>query len=358
MKNMTLKIMVGLLCLSQTVWAYSGKEKGDTVVVEFGKGSKMVIIADNQEELKKLEKLDINEIIANLNINLDSADAEVQEIVLEDQEGEFVKDTTDTDTDGGLTYYGEESSEEGEWESSEWEGDSDNDSDFDFDFFNNDDEDKRTRRSFELELGLNNWVEDGKFPDSNGELYTIKPWGSWYVSLGHNNSTHISGPLKINWGANVSWYNWKLQNTDVRIEKGPDATEFYVQTDPEVNGTKSKLTASYINLNLVPMLDFGYTDNKSNSGPFKKYNQSGFRIGAGVYTGYRIASWTKFVYKQNGDKQKDKDSNDYYINNFRYGVRVQAGFGGMDVFMNYDLNNVFADNKGPDLNGISFGIIL
>lgn len=355
MKNMTLKIMVGLLCLSQTVWAYTGKEKGDTVVVEFGKGSKMVIIADNQEELKKLEKLDLNEIIANLNVNLDSADSEVQEIILEDQEGEFVKDSIDTD--GGLVYYGEESSEESDWESSDWDGDKDND--FDFDFFNKDSEEyKRTRRSFEVELGMNNWIENGKFPDSNGELYTVKPWGSWYVSLGHTNSTHITGPLKINWGANVSWYNWKMQNTDVIISRGPDATLFQEHGDPNIDGQKSKLAACYMNLNLVPMLDFGYTENKDSSGPFKKYNQRGFRIGAGVYTGYRIASWTKFVYEEDGNKQKDKDSNDYYLSNFRYGVRVRAGFKGMDVFMNYDLNNVFAENKGPDLNGISFGIIL
>ncbi|MCV9386415.1 hypothetical protein [Reichenbachiella ulvae] len=358
MKNVKLKILMGLLCLSQLTWANTGTDKGDTVVVEFGKGSKMVIIADNQEELKKLEQIDVNQIISDLNVNLDSADSTTQEIVIEDESGEkFKKDSTDT-KDDGLVYYGETESSDADWESKEYDSDDDNDwDDFDFDFFSNDEE-KRTKRSFEMDFGMNNWIENGKFPDSNGELYTVKPWGSWYVALGHTNSTHISGPLRLNWGANVSWYNWKLQNTDVIISKGPTATEFTELNNPDINGTKSKLTAAYINLNLVPMLDFGYKENKNDVGPFKKFSKQGFRIGAGVYTGYKVASWTKFVYKEDGNKRKDKDSSDYYINNFRYGVRVRAGYRGMDVFANYDLNNVFADGRGPDLNGFSFGIIL
>ncbi|SHJ45741.1 hypothetical protein SAMN04488028_101183 [Reichenbachiella agariperforans] len=359
MKTITNIIVMGLLCLVQTVYATDSSTSKDTVVVEFGKNSRMIIIAQSQEDLKRLEKLDINQIIRDLNLNLDSTATGVEEIVMIDSVGtHYTQDTVSTNSDGGLVYYGESSSSDSDedWQETEWDDDDDNDNDFDFDFWNGEKDDRRTKGSFEIEFGMNNWIEKGKFPDANGALYTVKPWGSWYVALGHTNTTHISGPLMLNWGGNISWYNWKLDNTNVRISKGPDETMFV--EDNTVVGRKSKLAATFINLNLVPMLDFGHEDNSLNTGPFKRYGQSGFRIGAGGYVGYRIDSWTKFIYEENGDKQKDKQKSNYYLNNFRYGVRVRAGFRGMDVFMNYDLNNVFAENRGPELNGFSFGIIL
>ena len=77
-----------------------------------------------------------------------------------------------------------------------------------------------------------------------------------------------------------------------------------------------------------------------------------------MYAGYRIASYTKYVTKEDGDKEKDKDKDGFYLNNFRYGVRGQIGFRGIDIFFNYDLNELFADNRGPELNAFSFGVVL
>ena len=64
------------------------------------------------------------------------------------------------------------------------------------------------------------------------------------------------------------------------------------------------------------------------------------------------------VTKEDGDKEKDKDKDGFYLNNFRYGVRGQIGFRGIDIFFNYDLNELFADNRGPELNAFSFGVVL
>ncbi|UXP31114.1 hypothetical protein N6H18_12210 [Reichenbachiella agarivorans] len=355
MKKTTIILLMGLVCLYQSVHATNDSTRiiEDTVVIEFGKRSKMVIITDSPEDLKKLEQFDINQMIMDLNVNLDSTSNFHTQIIIEDETGtKFLKDSVDSE-DGGLVYYGDETSSDSEWKESDWD-DSDNG---DFDFWpSSDDEEKRTRGAFEIEFGMNNWLQKGKFPDATGELYTIKPWGSWYFGLGHTNRTHITGPLMLNWGMGVSWYTWKLDNTSVRIIKNDTETVFV--EDNTVSGLKSKLSATFINATLVPMLDFGYTDNKNKFGSFKKYSQKGFRVGAGGYIGYRIDSWTKFVYKDNGDKQKDKTKGNYYLNNFRYGVRAQMGFRGTDLFVNYDLNHVFAEDKGPELNGLSFGIIL
>ncbi len=48
----------------------------------------------------------------------------------------------------------------------------------------------------------------------------------------------------------------------------------------------------------------------------------------------------------------------YYLNNLRYGARLQIGFRGVDLFANYDLNDLFSVKKAPELHAVSFGIVL
>jgi len=87
-------------------------------------------------------------------------------------------------------------------------------------------------------------------------------------------------------------------------------------------------------------------------------DDEGFRIGAGGYAGYRLASYTKYVTEEDGDKDKDKDKDSYFLNDFRYGVRLQIGYRNFDVFVNYDLNELFVEDRGPQVNAFSFGIVL
>jgi len=133
------------------------------------------------------------------------------------------------------------------------------------------------------------------------------------------------------------------------------------------NFTKSKLTASYINASLVPVIDFGRGGRKTTifDGSRVDFSSRGnhsssFRIGLGPYVGYRIESHSKQVYESNGEQHKDHNSDNFYLNNLRYGVRLQVGFSDVDLFFNYDLNNLFIDTKGPDptkkMNAFSFGV--
>ena len=95
---------------------------------------------------------------------------------------------------------------------------------------------------------------------------------------------------------------------------------------------------------------------------FRTYKKQGIRFGVGGYAGYRIGGNTKFVYREDGKKQKDKEKGNYYLENFRYGVRAQVGYKGLDLFAMYDLNNVFAGDRGPagsnGMNAITVGITL
>ncbi|MEM6359183.1 MAG: hypothetical protein AAF149_01075 [Bacteroidota bacterium] len=222
-----------------------------------------------------------------------------------------------------------------------------------------------TYNDFKVDLGINNFLEDGSSPSENNAPYSVRSWGSWYVALKTENDTHIGGALHLLWGGDVSWYNFKFEDESLRINEGPEMIEFTQATD-DVSFQKSKLTAAYVNASVVPMLKFGskrrydrrWFGFRGNNWDLGWNAEEGFRIGAGMYAGYRIASYTKYVTKEDGDKEKDKDKDGFYLNNFRYGVRGQIGFRGIDIFFNYDLNELFADNRGPELNAFSFGVVL
>jgi hypothetical protein len=213
---------------------------------------------------------------------------------------------------------------------------------------------RKSRHSINFDLGVNNYLSDGKFPDENNELYAVRPWGSWYVGINSVQHTHVGGKFFIEWGLGLSWYNFKFQQDNILISKDENGVIF--SEDPrDVRHIKSKLGVSYANVSFIPMLDFGGRGKKTR---FWNSYGSNFRIGAGPYAGYRLGSRSKLVYNEDG-REKDKDRNNFYLNNFRYGVRVQLGIRSTDIFFNYDLNELFSTEKenNPKLNAFSFGII-
>lgn len=352
---------------------------GDTVIIKIGDGSEIVIVTKNKEELEKLSEYDLNAIIADLQESINEAEDSTLYLEMEDLSGEkYLKESPSSGTayateqmDENLTYEErmerfEERMEEfedkmdrmGESGDEEDEGDTENNTTASPGVqFNKEKKNHGTSYSFNIDFGINNYLEDGKFPDDNNALYAVKPWGSWNIALNWVNSTHMAGPFYLEWGPGVSWYNFKFENTDTRIMKTDNGLVFY-DAVPDVNSIKSKLVASYVNMSLVPMLDFG---RRAHSGKFTfiDKNSRGFRFGIGGYGGYRIGSRTKFVIKDDGgDKEREKDKKNFYLNNWRYGLRFQMGYRGIDFYANYDLNDLFVENKGPQLNAFSFGIVL
>ena len=91
---------------------------------------------------------------------------------------------------------------------------------------------------------------------------------------------------------------------------------------------------------------------------FDGHHSESFRVGLGPYVGYRVDSYSKSVIKYDGEKHKDHSHQNFYLDNLRYGLRLQIGFRDADVFINYDLNELYTAGKGPKLNAFSFGITL
>jgi len=304
------------------------KKTADTVVVELAKTSKVVFTMKDRSDLPQLKQYDFQALFTDIIAKLEKNDTL------------SIKDTTKAEvavTNEPVTWDDDEDddrSREIQRKYSHYRG---------------------TRHSFNFDFGTNNFLEEGKFPDADGAQYTVRPWGSWYIGLNSVLRTHVTGKFFIEWGAGVSWYNFKFQDDATLITQDEnDVQGIYFSQDPrDVSFVKSKLTVSYINASIIPMIDVGGSARKSR---FWDSHNSAFRIGAGPYVGYRIESHSKLVYKEDGDKEKDKESDNFYLNNFRYGVRLQLGIRSADFFFNYDLNELFVADKGPQLNAFSFGV--
>jgi hypothetical protein len=325
-----MKKIFSVILLCSLALAIHAQQKPDTVIIELAKTSRVVFTIQDHEDLTTLRQYDFQSLFSD---------------ILDRIENKSTTTSAPKDT--------AEVSESSIEEAVVWENDEDDDNDW---YYERSHRNRRTRHSVNLDLGMNNYLSDGKFPDENDELYTVRPWGSWYVAINSIQRTQVAGKFYLEWGLGMSWYTFKFQNDAVLISEDDNGVMFTEDTNPEKNYSKSKLSMSFVNASLVPMLDFGGYGRKA-----RVWDSSGsnFRIGIGGYAGYRIGSHSKVKYEEDGDVEKDKDHDNFYLENFRYGARLQIGIRSTDLFFNYDLNELFTTTKpnNPSLNAFSFGVI-
>jgi len=177
---------------------------------------------------------------------------------------------------------------------------------------------------------------------TGSEAPALKPLGSRYVALGYGAKFRLSegrhAAFKLRTGLEVSWYTLMLDDDRLALQT-PNGVAF---PDAGRQLDKSKLTAAYLNLPLMPTLSF----------------QRGIvqSVGAGGYVGMRLDSYSKV--KEEGGR-KDRDHGAYALNNFRYGLAAEVNFRhALTFFAQYDLNPLFRAGQGPDTRAFSFGIRL
>ncbi len=377
MKNNLVRILAATFILLCGIVASSyAAVTQDTVIIELENNTRIIIYTKDVQGLKDLQNYDLNAMLRDLSMSIDSSQSEVQQLVIEDPQGErYLSDTTVVINDEIEVLHGDETPQEitirlGRYriitDVNEWDDLEDEVEDWDDVEFKTsvreEEESPANFFSFKLELGTNNYLEEGSFPDNDGAPYAVRPWGSWYIALGWTRTHEVAGPLFFEWGSSFSWYNFKFENEQVNLVKGPETVEFAI-LPTEIEGKKSKLTVSHINISFVPLLDFsrGKRKVKSLEGPgvrIENYKQQGFRVGLGMYAGYRLGSHTKFRFKENGKTDKVKEHDNFFLNNWRYGLKFRVGIKDLDLFFNYDLNELFSSGRGPELNAFSFGLII
>ena len=310
----------------------------DSVVIEFGKAGRIVIMVESLADFEKLKGMNINQIIAELGVQENKATGEVTLVELHKKDGsvnEVVRvyeNGAETEVRvGRMRVYVDESG-------------ADTKVKFETDAKKEDNPNFTTH--FNLDLGINNFLQKGSFPTSD-QPYATKGWGSWNVGLNWMGSQRLSDRLRWNFGLGFQWYNFKFENRDFQAVRGRDQIGFVERTD--VTGVKSKLSASY--LTAMTLL-------KANLG---KDKDKGLSLAVGPYIGYRLGGRSKFVYEESGRAvdRTEKINTGLYLENLRYGFRGEVGIGKhLTFFSTYDLNELFQEGKGPSLNPITFGIKL
>jgi hypothetical protein len=301
----------------------------DTVVIPLARTSKIIFTVQDRSDLDLLRHYNFQNLFNDVLNKLDSANEDDVLPSLVTHEPEEV------------------------WSNPEVHMEEHNDDDENDEDWERDHRVGRTWQSWNMDLGINNYLENGQFP-TDDKLYTVKPWGSWYVGLNSLQRTRVGKHVFFEWGLGVSWYTFKFEQEDVMIIDKEEGIDFVTDTR-DVNHIKSKLGATYINASFVPLIDMGDHSRKPR---FWDGYGSEFRMGLGPYIGYRIGSKSKLVYEADDDeKHKEKNHDSLHLNNLRYGVRLQLGFKSTDIFVNYDLSDLFVEDRGPNLNAISFGFI-
>jgi len=334
-------LSMAAILIASTSFANTNPETDSLKVVVNGEVQAVVDMSD----LDALENLDINidSIMMEVENALKAVDEDMQDIEIIEKAGK--KTIIIKSADGEIIQTVELNKEPGTAQ--------DNKNSFEVNF-EADKKEKNLHSYMSVEIGANNYLESNefKFPEGNSN-YIVKPFGSWSFSIGSGMRAYATNWLSFDFGADLLWYNFKMEDKTVEITEGaaPNPIQFTPNDTSDNVAIRSKLRVGYVNFNLVPVFHIG---NKTGG-----FNKRTFRIGAGAYAGYRIGSITKLVCEDDGNKVKAKVSDNFYLNNFRYGVKAIIGIKEINLFMNYDLNSLFENNKGPDrktLNAFAFGL--
>lgn len=310
--------------------------KGDTIVIKMKNKNKVIVVTEKGKDLGSFKTIDINKIVADLDSTFkqDSMGTFSERIILKDStmrihRYEFSRgprksfnitvDSWSTD-DSTHRYYSRDFKRKIRGRKN------------------------RPGDQFELDLGWNNYLENGKIPADDNKPYGIEPIWSNYVALRwqrffywQKEGTRWSNSL----GVEVAWNNFKYDNA-VIITKGSEGVSF----DPfpaDQKKIKSKLTATWLNLPL--MIHY-------------KSQKSSFHVALGGFVGYRLESHSKTKYEMDGSTKKDHVYTNFYLNSLQYGARFQLGYYGVDFFAQYNLNPLFSKGKGPELTPFSFGFTI
>lgn len=198
-----------------------------------------------------------------------------------------------------------------------------------------------------FEMGINGYLT----PDNSLTL----AGDAEYIDLRYNKSVVvnlnfwqqsfplISNNLGLVTGLGLGFNNYRFDN-QTRIVYDREGLGFYEDTINSI--TKNKLTLTWINL---PLLLEYQTGGKG----FEK-----FHIAGGMILGTRIGTHAKYVIDDAGKKRKEKDYHDFHAPPFRFDLTGRIGWGSINLFATYSLNNLFKDDKGPELVPFSVGIRL
>ncbi|ODS78655.1 MAG: hypothetical protein ABS46_16740 [Cytophagaceae bacterium SCN 52-12] len=355
-------ILAGLAAFSIMAGASATAQSAlkDSVIISFNEQTKMVIYGTDRKEIEKLSRYDFNRLIKDVLSRLDSVspaggvskdwvDGEIY-LKKDSARKEGKGNRAPERESGGESRLGHKEGEEkavvkvvqtGEGEN----GSTENVTDTVYIRHPRKYIRRSPRQGIDFRLGLNTYGEkkpNGYSPDE----FDLRPGGSRYISLGIIRSFPVVKGRKSSFfmdlGIDASWYNLMFEGNEVirKEESGVIFTRLTDHDGNEISLKKSKLVAPYVNLSMMPTYTF--------AGSVISH------VSAGMYAGYRVGGYHKSK-AHGGDKERV--SGDFHMQDLRYGLALELGVRSFpDLFVNYDINNLFEVAKGPQVRMLSFGL--
>lgn len=145
-------------------------------------------------------------------------------------------------------------------------------------------------------------------------------------------------------GAGLTYNSYGLKN-NVDVLKDDSLGTIGVYRNPdELEYTKNKLRASYVNVPV--MLEFNTSEDPDKA----------FHIAAGVVGGWRMGAMSKKKFEQNGEEQRLRRKSDFNFSDWSLDASVRVGFSDVTLWANYGLTPVFLKDKGPEVYNLSVGV--
>ena len=201
-----------------------------------------------------------------------------------------------------------------------------------------------------FEFGFNGLLNsDHKKPASENPM-SINMARSW--TFGLNLLQHDIPIIKENFGLvtglGMQWRNYHFENNVEPYKSDNGTLEFIEVSTQERNFDKNRLQATY----LTGVVAFEFQT------PVGKEDSEFFML-AGAYGNFRMGSNLKQKWDDGGNKQKNKDKGDFYLNDLEYGLTGRIGIGDINFFANYSLTPLFKDDKLPsDWYPLTVGLMI
>ena len=210
--------------------------------------------------------------------------------------------------------------------------------------------DRRTTTGGFLAFGLNNVITSGESLEDSD----YKVGGSRFFEIGWDWNTRVfdnTNWLRVKYGLAFQFNGLKPTDNRYLVDTGAQ-TE--LQTFP-LDLKKSKFRMD--NLVIPVHFEFGPSTKVEHEDYFRYATDSQFKVGLGGYAGINMSSRQKLIFKEEGERQKQKLKANYNTNNFIYGLSGYIGWGAGSLYVKYDLNPIFKNNDKEQRN-ISLGLRL
>ena len=208
--------------------------------------------------------------------------------------------------------------------------------------------DRRTSTDIVFAFGFNNALIDGQ--DLEDSPYKLG--GSGFIELGYAWKTRIfdnTNFWRLKYGFSLQWNKLKIKDNN-----------YLVNTDGDISLQEYPIDADKIKFrttNLVfPMhIEFGPSKKIEKEDYFRYLTHKKLKIGLGGYAGLNLGNMQKIKYKEDGEREKEKQRDQFEVSEFIYGLSGYIALGDVALYVKYDLNPLFK-NQVVDQNNISVGL--